>query len=126
MVKLLLNFIFIFFLLCSCGSEQTTEKVSAPTDTPLLATEPNVAAYSVVAFLSDSTNQASGFGYNIMMDGHTFIHQPSIPSIQGNKGFHSIQQAEKTANFVIYKLTHNMMPPSVTPKELDSLGVLYN
>lgn len=58
------------------------------------------------------------------MDSHVFIHQPSIPSIAGNKGFTTKEQAQRVASLVVYKLTHNIMPPSVTPKELDSLGIL--
>lgn len=125
MVKPILNFIFAIVLFCSCGQEQKNDV--SDNITPLItATSEVVPSYDFTIFLSDSANINSGFGYNITMDNHIFIHQPTIPSVPGNHGFPSKAQAERTAAFVIYKLTHNIMPPSVTPNELDSLGVLNN
>ena len=65
-----------------------------------------------------------GWGYQILIDGETFIIQPHIPSVQGNKGFKTEAQAKKTAEFMIHKLNNNVFPPTVSPQELDSLGVL--
>jgi hypothetical protein len=123
MVKHLLNFIFLCIVFCSCSPEQKTEEVKTEIPTPIAAPEP-VTKYSFNIFMCDSSNQSLGYGYNIITEGRVFIHQPSIPSIAGNKGFSSKAFAEKTANFVIYKLINNIMPPSITPQELDSLGVL--
>lgn len=123
MDKLILNFIFAVLLFCSCGQEQKAEVVNTITPQPTSTSEV-APAYISNIFLCDSANSNLGFGYNIITDGHIFIHQPSIPSMAGKQGFSSKQQAETTAEFVIYKLTHNIMPPSVTPRELDSLGVL--
>lgn len=80
--------------------------------------------YTTVIFLSDSLSKVPSYGYDVLMDGNKFIHQPYIPSISGNKGFSSEEKAEATAQLVIFKLKNNIMPPSVSPKELDSLGVL--
>ena len=124
MVKLLLS-MFILGFMCACSSEKKTDVVietfAAPTEAIISQTS---ATYKFVAYLCDSSNYLLGFGYNIILDNHVFIHQPSIPSIQGNKGFATKEQAERVAQFVIYKLTHSIMPPSVTTKELDSLGIL--
>lgn len=124
MVKPLLS-MFILGFMCACSSEKKTDVV---TETKIITTEPIVSqttsTYKFATYLCDSTNYLLGFGYNIVLDDHVFIHQPSIPSIQGNKGFATKEQAERVAQLVIYKLTHNMMPPSVTSKELDSLGIL--
>lgn len=124
MVKPLLS-MFILGFMCACSSEKKTDVV---TETKITETESIVSqtpsTYKFVTYLCDSTNYLLGFGYNIVLDDHVFIHQPSIPSIQGNKGFATKEQAERVAQLVIYKLTHNMMPPSVTSKELDSLGIL--
>ena len=65
-----------------------------------------------------------GWGYDIFVDGKKYIHQEQIPSVPGTKGFKSEEKARKAAEFIIYKIRNNIMPPSVTPEELDSLGVL--
>jgi len=65
-----------------------------------------------------------GWGYDIFMDGNKYIHQEIIPSVPGNKGFKSEEDALKAAGLVAHKIRNNIMPPSVTPAELDSLGVL--
>lgn len=124
MVKPLFS-IFILGFICACSSEKKTDVI---TEITVASTETIVpqspSTYKFAAYLCDSSNYLLGFGYNIILDDHVFIHQPSIPSIQGNKGFATKVQAEKVAQLVIYKLTHNIMPPSVTTKELDSLGIL--
>jgi len=65
-----------------------------------------------------------GWGYQILNLGELYINQPHIPSIPGNSGFDSEEKAQKTADFVIYKLNNGIVPPTVSPEELDSLGVM--
>ena len=72
----------------------------------------------------DSLNPKLGYGYNILVDGVLFIHQASIPSVAGNKAFDSKEKAESVANLVALKLKNNIMPPSVSKEELDSLKIL--
>jgi hypothetical protein len=131
MIKHLLSFTLLFFVY-SCSTEPQAEQetnIDSKNESSTSATtadnhQQEPSQYSLAVFLCDSSNQKSGYGYNIIMDSHVFIHQPSVPSVPGNKGFTTKEQAEKVASFVVYKLTHNIMPPSVTPKELDSLGIL--
>ena len=81
---------------------------------------------TVSVFKIDSTemNGSRGWGYDILADGAIYIHQPNIPAIMGNNGFSSEEKAQKAGEFVISKIRNNIVPPSVTPDELDSLGVL--
>ena len=65
-----------------------------------------------------------GFGYDIYVDNALKVHQPHIPAVSGNKGFTSEEKAKRAGEFVGNKFRNNIMPPSVSPKELDSLGVL--
>ncbi len=65
-----------------------------------------------------------GWGYDIFIDKNQYVHQPHIPAVSGNSGFGKEEFAKKTGEFVAYKIRNNIMPPSVTPEELDSLGVL--
>ena len=62
------------------------------------------------------------FGYLIDKDGMK-IRQTTIPSLPGNKGFRTKDDALKVARLVVYKIDNKMIPPSVTTVELDSLGV---
>ena len=66
----------------------------------------------------------NGWGYDIYLNDKKYIHQQNIPAISGDKGFSNKADAEKTAELVITKIKKNIMPPSVTPNELDSLRVL--
>ena len=67
----------------------------------------------------------NGWGYDIYIKDKKYIQQQNIPAINGNKPFKTKEDAEKTAELVITKIKKNIMPPSITPTELDSLGVLY-
>jgi hypothetical protein len=67
--------------------------------------------------------KTEGFGYDIIMDGKPYIHQPNIPALPGNKGFQSEEMASRVADLVIFKIRNNIMPPTVEVKELDSLGI---
>jgi hypothetical protein len=69
-------------------------------------------------------NQDSSFGYEILQNHNTLIHQPTIPAVSGNRGFSSFTKAQQTGNFVAKKLEMGLMPPSLSVEELDSLGVL--
>jgi len=46
-----------------------------------------------------------------------------MPAVQGTSGFKTEEYAIKTAELVISKIKHNIIPPTVTLSELDSLGV---
>lgn len=66
----------------------------------------------------------STFGYDILMDNRTLIHQPSMPAMPGNKGFSTKADAEKVAQLVIGKIRKGEMPPTVTVEELKGLKVI--
>ncbi|NUM51552.1 MAG: DUF4907 domain-containing protein [Flavobacteriales bacterium] len=78
--------------------------------------------YSVEIF---NTNE-NEFGYDILVNGMKYIHQPHIPAIEGMEGFKSKEDAEKTAAFIIERIKNNIIPPTISKAELDSLGVLVN
>ena len=95
--------VFSLLILFSCASNQTRSK-------------------EIVVFKNDGTS--SGYGYDILINGKVSVHQPNIPAVQGNTGFSSEEAAYKTAELVLYKIKHNILPPSVDVKELDSLDAL--
>ena len=65
------------------------------------------------------------YGYSIFIDGRLYIEQTSIPAIQGESGFPTIDDADKVARLVIEKIKKGELPPAVTIEELTSLGVLH-
>jgi hypothetical protein len=76
----------------------------------------------VRTFKNDSV--LKGYGYDIYVDKSLKVHQPHIPAVSGNRGFPTEEKAKRAGEFVGNKFRNNIMPPSVNPKELDSLGVL--
>ena len=65
----------------------------------------------------------NGWGYDIYISGKKYIHQEYIPVVNGNKPFVIKEDAEKTAELVKIKIKKNILPPSVTIYELDSIGI---
>jgi Domain of unknown function (DUF4907) len=63
-----------------------------------------------------------GWGYNIMADDKLYIKQEFIPSIPGKQGFKSADDALHVANLVIERLASGH-PPTITNRDLDSLGI---
>lgn len=124
MVKHLLYFIFIFLISCSSQSEKAEQPYIQNNNLAQTVAPSSIPNFSSQFFLVDSLNPKLGFGYNILIDGTLFIHQNSIPSLPGNTAFPSQEKAELVANLVIHKLKNNIMPPSVSKQELDSLKIL--
>jgi hypothetical protein len=65
----------------------------------------------------------TGWGYSVQMNGSPVISQPTIPGIVGNRGFVNEQQARRVGKRVIEKLRQGQVPPTITPAELQQLGV---
>ncbi|MCC7303236.1 MAG: DUF4907 domain-containing protein [Bacteroidia bacterium] len=122
----------LYFGLTSCGNETTPADTHVKGDSTTVHTDtiPKINPYKdatveVVVFENAAAGGGQkGFGYDIKIDGKTYIHQPNIPAVPGNDGFIEEERARKTGELVAYKVKNNIMPPSVTLEELDSLGVL--
>jgi hypothetical protein len=117
----------LIFMLGACQPKESPKKDPAPAETSAPGYNPyKDASLFVEVFKVDSieNNGSRGWGYDIIMNGEVHIHQPHIPAIMGNNGFSSEEKALKAGEFVIQKIKNNILPPRVTPEELDSLGVL--
>ncbi len=68
-------------------------------------------------------NGKSSFGYDILDQNRIIIHQPSVPGLQGNKGFITKEDAAKVARLVIKKINKNIMPPTITQQDFKSLSI---
>lgn len=73
--------------------------------------------------IAQTFQDSLGWGYNVMINDTVFIHQDIIPGIPGNKGFKTEEQALAVGNLVIKKMKKSKSFPSVSPNELDSLGI---
>ncbi|MEO5946397.1 MAG: DUF4907 domain-containing protein [Chitinophagaceae bacterium] len=120
-------FALLFFIACNNEQEKTDSRQATGSSDTAKVTTQNVASLRIKVFNNDTAKNdkpIKGFGYDIYSNDALYIHQPSIPAVGGNNGFSTEAKAKKVAGFVVYKIEHNIMPPSVTPGELDSLGVL--
>lgn len=85
------------------------------------------AQIDVVVYNNDTVKQDvkyTGYGYKILIYGSPQVNQPHRPGMPGLDGFKTAEAAKKVGEFVAYKIRNNIMPPSVTMQEMDSLGVL--
>ncbi len=65
-----------------------------------------------------------GWGYDILMDGQRFIHQDVVPAISsGGYGFKTKEDALAVGKMVYDRVISGQLP-MVTPKEVDSLGIV--
>lgn len=63
-----------------------------------------------------------GWGYDILTNDTIYIHQESMPSAPGRKGFETESEARIVGNRVIDKIKSRKMP-TISLEELDSLGI---
>jgi len=66
----------------------------------------------------------NGWGYNVLTNDTVYIHQETIPAIQGLKPFATEEQAKKTGTLVMQKLLKGKHP-TITVQELDSCKIQY-
>jgi hypothetical protein len=66
-----------------------------------------------------------GWGYDILYNNKTIIHQPFIPAVDGQKPFSTKLLAEKTSRLVINKLRINKSP-RLTAGEINSIYGITN
>lgn len=95
---------------------------SAPSTPAMEAPEGYI---TVSVYENPKEEPAGGFGYDLMSDGKSMIHQPHIPAISGLKGFASKEDAEKAGNLMKMKIEKGIMPPTVSVEELDSMKIKH-
>lgn len=109
-----------FFIKCSNDSNNTPKETEPSVSTEIKTPENKTQEFSVKV-IEVNGNQ---FGYDILANGSPYIHQPHIPAVGGINGFSSKEKAEIAGNYIIQKLNNNIIPPTISLDELDSLGVL--
>jgi len=61
-----------------------------------------------------------GWGYDIVKNNKTYIHQPYMPVVEGQVPFRTRQSARKTGRLVVKKI-QNQESPAITLEELKEL-----
>jgi hypothetical protein len=132
------SLIFLFF---ACGNEKSrSDKKNTESDmlNSSITNIDNQNSSNAPSFSSSSltiktfeivdsiTNKSLGWGYDIYNDNIKTIHQPIIPALPGNMAFPSEKDAKKTGLYAIDKIKKTGSLPSLSIKELDSLGVIKN
>lgn len=123
----------IFIFSCNNSSEKNNfsseEKIVTPQQE--VAEQNNNTPSQLPEITSDKIDvktfevkETQGWGYDIYVDSKIMIHQPIIPSIQGNRSFKTEKQALTAGLFAAEKLKRTGTLPTITPKELDSIGVI--
>jgi hypothetical protein len=119
MRKLLVFLSLIFFLFTTLRAQQPAPHAKSKTYKKLSG--PPEFGYYV--FMSPDQT----YGYDILDNrGNVVIHQPNMPAIQGNRGFARKADAVKVAALVINKMQHNIMLPTISIQELNSLQIQNN
>lgn len=128
-----------FIMLYSCTGEPADNKspqsdtvtVVAPADQPprensAASQFPQIQSSNIelkTFEVKDSSGKSKGWGYDIYVDNKKMIHQPIIPAIPGNNAFRTETDAQKTGGLAVEKMKKNGSLPTLSVKELDSLGV---
>ncbi len=100
---------------CSHNDKKSEQKTGIPTENPSTQISTEVRTFK---------SEQNMFGFDVYVNGKKTIHQPVIPGMVGNRGFATEEKAKKTGELMAAKIRQNIMPPTVSPQELDSLQVL--
>lgn len=115
-------------LFCLLISSCNNAEKNSSADKPAVSGKNNFSGKIETRIFRNDTvagSNLTGFGYDILVDGKLYIHQPHIPSISGSTGFASEDDAHKTAEYVAQKLRETNALPSLSKEELDKLGIKY-
>lgn len=63
------------------------------------------------------------YGYDVLKDSTVILHQPATQASNNRLNLKTAIQATRAANFVIYKLQHNIQPASLTPEEMKKVTI---
>ncbi len=93
-------------------------------DTAENVTFPAPTEYKDAKLTSRIVDSPNGtFGYEVYTDGKLLVQQKNVPGRPGWSGCPRREQAEKLAALVIDKISHGIMPPTVSNEELKALGL---
>jgi hypothetical protein len=116
----------LFVLIVACFAQTSASFGQAPAQAeqaPATSGQAEKIAGSTITYKIIGS-EGEGYGYDIIADGKTLIHQPGIPGQPGIKGFRTRSDSEKVAQLVVKKLKNREMPPTVSEEELRTLRAI--
>jgi hypothetical protein len=72
---------------------------------------------------AEAVQTVYGWGYNVLADDKIYIKQEFMPAVSGKQGFKSADDALLVGNLIVKKISSNL-PPTITARDLDSLGIV--
>ena len=118
-MKYKLLFFTNIFLMIFCGClEKNDKKNNEPINLAMPHIKNSLSNYRIFE------NSDFSYGYDIIVNGTLYIHQPFIPAVQGRQGFKTKTEANSLALLVILKI-NNHQPLIINLKELDSLKIFF-
>lgn len=118
-----INLLFCFFLLGFNLYSQETKKVPQQAKQNSTSDKIEIKTYRTDELIPFEGKVEKGWGYDIYKSDAKYIHQPTIPAINGNHSFKTEADAKKVAGLMVKKIRNNISPPTIEIKELDSLGI---
>ena len=110
------GFIFLV-LLTACANDDAGNQQEQNTSARAPKAEIEAASGSEIE-LKTFRNENGSWGYDIVVNGRRYIHQPEIPAVTGRRGFDREAQARKIGEMVVDKIRKGIMPPSVSAEEV--------
>lgn len=136
-MKLLTSILFVTVLFsCQNSNTQKTVVLKSHTDSinEKLSVEMNSGGGNAKTLVGPATQNGkhtmhifqmndSLYGFNILQDNKTLIHQEIIPAIQGKHGFYSERDAQLVGELMLSKISQGSFPPSISQEDLKRLGI---
>lgn len=112
-VAILLCFILIQTQITSCkNKKENNKKDTVAVQNPYAESEITLKTFQ---------NKDTTWGYDIYIDGNIYVHQPHKPALPGTNGFNNEKSAQKAAETVVSKIRKNILPPTLSVGEVDSI-----
>jgi len=113
-MKITITILLFMISLLACNNKNIPKAI----DNKLAESEISLKINSKVSYID-----SLGWGYDIILNGKPYIHQFHIPALAGDKRFERESDAQKVQKLVVWKINKKISPPTVSVKELDSLGI---
>ena len=72
---------------------------------------------------AEAVKTTNGWGYNVLEGERIYIKQEFIPALPGKREFSSADDALRVGNLVAKRISSGLQP-TITVRDLDSLGVI--
>ena len=123
------QFLALFFLMACVKGPADSNNSASSTENNIpaeLSDLPGKDTITFRVFKSDykSFSGGEGWGFELMLNGRLYIHQPFIPAIPNIVAFSDSLKAATAAEMMAGKVQKNIIPPALSEEELAASGLL--